>query len=93
MNRLVIKVELILKIYSIKSIGIIIYYFITPQVEMSEITNTFRLTIMGFMIVSGAINTIGIFLVNSAYKFQNTQYVYEGGYYKLFFHPYMQVKL
>jgi len=50
---------------------------------MSEITNTFRLTIMGFMIVSGAINTI-------AYKFQNTQYVYEGGYYKLFFHPYMQ---
>lgn len=26
---------------------------------MSEITNTFRLTIMGLMILSGAINTIG----------------------------------
>ena len=28
-----------------------------------------------------------------AYKFQNTQYVFEGGSYKLFFHPYMQVNL
>jgi len=28
---------------------------------MSEITNTFRLTIMGFMILSGAINTIGTY--------------------------------
>lgn len=58
---------------------------------MSEITNTFRLTIMGLMIFSGAINTIGNSFPNSAYKFQNTQYVNEGGYYKLFFHPYMQV--
>jgi hypothetical protein len=36
---------------------------------------------MGLMIVSGAINTIGIYLliliINFlAYKFQNTQYVY-----------------
>lgn len=29
---------------------------------MSEITNTFKLTIMGLMIFSGAINTIGTFL-------------------------------
>jgi hypothetical protein len=58
---------------------------------MSEITKQFRLTIMGLMIISGAINTIGKSLSNKAYKFQNTQYVYEGGYYKYFFHPYMQV--
>jgi hypothetical protein len=47
---------------------------------------------MGLMIISGAINTISNYLYNQAYKFQNTQYVYEGGHYKLFFHPYMQVK-
>jgi hypothetical protein len=35
------------------------------------------------MIISGAINTL-------AYKFQNKQIVYEGSYYKYFFHPYMQ---
>lgn len=46
---------------------------------------------MGLMILSGAINTIGNSNFISAYKFQNTQYVNEGGYYKLFFHPYMQV--
>jgi len=50
---------------------------------MSEITATFRITIISLMIVSGAINTI-------AYKFQNKQMVYEGEFYKYFFHPYMQ---
>lgn len=30
---------------------------------MSEVTNTFRLTIMGLMIMSGAINTIGIIFI------------------------------
>jgi hypothetical protein len=35
------------------------------------------------MIFSGAINTI-------AYKFQNKQMVFEGEFYKYFFHPYMQ---
>lgn len=28
--------------------------------------------------------------VYAAYKFQNKQLVYEGPYYKYFFHPYMQ---
>lgn len=50
---------------------------------MSEITATFRITIISLMIVSGAINTI-------AYKFQNKQMVFEGQFYKYFFHPYMQ---
>jgi len=36
---------------------------------MSEITATFRITIISLMIISGAINTI-------AYKFQNKQMVY-----------------
>lgn len=59
---------------------------------MAGVTSTFKFTIMGLMIISGAINTISNYLYNQAYKFQNTQYVYEGGHYKLFFHPYMQVK-
>ena len=59
---------------------------------MSENNSTFRITLMGVLILSGAINTIGKIHYNKAYKFQNTQYVYEGGYYKQFFHPYMQVK-
>jgi drug/metabolite transporter (DMT)-like permease len=50
---------------------------------MSEITATFRITIISLMIVAGAINTI-------AYKFQNKQMVFEGQFYKYFFHPYMQ---
>jgi len=58
---------------------------------MAGVTSTFKFTIMGLMIISGAINTISTFFPIKAYKFQNTQYVYEGGHYKLFFHPYMQV--
>lgn len=49
----------------------------------ASISSTFKLTIIMLMIVSGAINTL-------AYKFQNKQLVYEGAYYKYFFHPYMQ---
>jgi hypothetical protein len=60
---------------------------------MSEITSSFRGTIIGLMIFSGAINTIGINIINIAYKFQNKQLVYEGANYKYFFHPYMQVKV
>ena len=30
------------------------------------------------------------FVTQSAFKFQNKQFVYEASYYKLFFHPYMQ---
>lgn len=60
---------------------------------MSSVTSTFKFTIMGLMIISGAINTISNLFIYQAYKFQNTQYVYEGGHYKLFFHPYMQVVL
>ena len=60
---------------------------------MSQITNTFRITIVSLMIISGAINTIGIFIYYTAYKFQNKQLVFEGGFYKYFFHPYVQVNL
>lgn len=57
---------------------------------MIGITNSFKATILGLMIISGAMNTIGKYLIISAYKFQNKQIVYEGPYYKYFFHPYMQ---
>jgi hypothetical protein len=50
---------------------------------MVEVTSSFKATIIGLMIIAGAINTL-------AYKFQNKQLVYEGPYYKYFFHPYMQ---
>jgi len=58
---------------------------------MTQITNTFRVTLISLMIVSGAINTIGISSYIQAYKFQNKQLVFEGSFYKYFFHPYVQV--
>ena len=58
---------------------------------MSQITNTFRVTLISLMIVSGAINTIGKYRDIKAYKFQNKQLVFEGSFYKYFFHPYVQV--
>lgn len=57
---------------------------------MSQITPTFKITIIGLMILTGAFNTFGIPFIISAFKLQNNQYVYEGPYFKLFFHPYMQ---
>lgn len=51
--------------------------------SVSSVTATFRITIIALMIFSGAINTI-------AYKFQNKQMVFEGQFFKYFFHPYMQ---
>lgn len=58
---------------------------------MTDITPAFRNTIFGLMVLFGSLNTLGRQCTDSAYRFQNRQMVYEGGYYKYFFHPYMQV--
>ena len=58
---------------------------------MADITAAFRNSILGLLVISGALNTLGSSLLISAYKYQNKQMVYEGAYYKYFFHPYMQV--
>ena len=42
------------------------------------------------MVLTGALNTIGNQLVIKDFKFQNSQFIFEGPIYKLFFHPYIQ---
>ena len=51
----------------------------------------FKGAIILTMITCGAINTVGNPCLTPDYKFQNTQYVFEGPFYKYFFHPYVQV--
>jgi hypothetical protein len=58
---------------------------------MAEITAAFRNTIILMMVLFGSLNTLGKWLADSAYRFQNRQLVYEGSYFKYFYHPYMQV--
>ena len=48
------------------------------------VSTYFKLGIISVMVITGAIDTIN-------FKFQNSQYLYEGPVYKLFFHPYIQV--
>ncbi len=46
------------------------------------VTQQYMITIMAFMIGTGAFNAICTFYPKSAYKIQNKQYVFEGVYFK-----------
>ena len=52
---------------------------------------SFKLGMILLMVLTGGITTIGKGKIIEAFKIQTKQNVFEGQYFKNFFHPYMQV--